>query len=157
MFLEFANFPWISFQLVSGLQLYYKETSIQVFPCEVCEIFINTYFHRTTQFFFFLCGHQAPPPPHRWKCHGIKNNSEQLSWLLLEVRLLTKTAFTLIQDTKYVYHKYIVFLKLAFNTLMHSVPKWSGTLSAVFCTFCSIKNSAVFTVRFFKLMEIRNI
>ena len=156
MFLEFANFPWISFQLVSGLQLYYKETSIQVLSCEVCEIFINTYFHRTTQFFFSCVGIN-PPPFHRRKSRGIKNNSEQLSWLLLEVRLLTKTAFTLIQDTKYVYHKYIVFLKLAFSTLMHSVPKWSGTLSAVFCTFCSIKNSAVFTVRFFKLMEIRNI
>ena len=108
--------------------------------CEVCEIFINTYFHRTTQFFFSCVGINPPTPFHRRKCRGIKNNSEQLSWLLLEVRLLTKTAFTLIQDTKYVYHKYIVFLKLAFNTLMHSVPK-SGTLSAIFCTFqkfCSI-------------------
>ena len=28
----------------SGLQLYLKETPAQVFPCEICEIFKNTYF-----------------------------------------------------------------------------------------------------------------
>ena len=34
-----------------GLQLYYKETPTQVFSCEICEIFKNTYFEeylRTT-------------------------------------------------------------------------------------------------------------
>ena len=27
-----------------GLQLYYKETPTQVFPCEFCEVFKNAYF-----------------------------------------------------------------------------------------------------------------
>ena len=31
----------------SALQLYYKETPWQVFSCEICEIFRNTFFYRT--------------------------------------------------------------------------------------------------------------
>ena len=29
------------------LQLYYKDTPTQVFSCKVCEIFKNTFFHKT--------------------------------------------------------------------------------------------------------------
>ena len=32
---------------VSGLQLYQKETPTQVFCCEICEMFKNTFFYRT--------------------------------------------------------------------------------------------------------------
>ena len=33
--------------LASSLQLYYKETPTQMFSCEFCEIFKNTFFQRT--------------------------------------------------------------------------------------------------------------
>ena len=34
-----------------GLQLYQKETPIQVFPCEYCEIFKNTYSEENLRLF----------------------------------------------------------------------------------------------------------
>ena len=36
-------------ELALGLQLYYKETSIRVFSCEIFEIFKNTYFEEHLQ------------------------------------------------------------------------------------------------------------
>ena len=48
---------WVSFliKLQSwGLQLYWKETPAQVFPCEFCEIFKTTFFYRTPPMAAFL-------------------------------------------------------------------------------------------------------
>ena len=43
---KLANFTGkqMCWSLISGLQLYQKETPTQIFSCEICEIFNNTYF-----------------------------------------------------------------------------------------------------------------
>ena len=34
--------------LFNKVAIYLKETPTQVFPCEICEIFKNNFFHRTS-------------------------------------------------------------------------------------------------------------
>ena len=41
------TFVGMSVNKVAGLQLYQKETSTQLFSCEICKIFKNTFFYRT--------------------------------------------------------------------------------------------------------------
>ena len=37
----------INFGRLEGLQLYYKEIPTQMFSCESCEIFLNSFFYKT--------------------------------------------------------------------------------------------------------------